>query len=254
MRGKIFFLSILALAAIQLSSCQRRSFDPALAGTFFPLQPGMTWTYRIIEDEHGRSATRTLTERVLGHTRAQISEVESEYSGPTGAFNSSMFYFAEHGYFTRQSIVDKRLGIVLAERAFLPQLLKPNLTWSNSLVPFAEEADMLQITQSHRTFFDTKTIEVPAGSFSGCMRIETDALYQSRLKDNPPLKLEYIDWYAPRIGLVKTLVEQNRFFGSEVARIELLRFGYAEPNNAQSLPISGASVPASTSYNPYVTR
>ncbi len=256
MKGKSFFLSVMGLAAIQLSSCQRKSFDPALAGAFFPLRPGLSWTYRIIDQRRG--TTDIFTDRVVGKghigNRESASEVESEYAGPTGALTSTTIYVAEGGYFTRQSSIGKTARIMLAERAFLPELLKPDLTWSNSLVPFDQQPGSFQVTQKHRTSFDTKTVEVPAGHFSGCIRIETEALYQSDSEGNFPLRLKYLDWYAPRIGLVKTLVEQSGLFGAELARVELLNFGYSPPKSAPPLSVSASSVSEQRSSIPYVMR
>jgi hypothetical protein len=239
------------LAAIQLSGCQRKSFDPALAGEFFPLRPGLSWTYRIIDKSRG--TTHIFTDRVIGRTQVGkgegADEVESEYSGPSGTLNSSMIYVPEGGYLTRQSRIDKSAQVTLAEKGFLPQLLKPDLTWSNSLVLFDEQPDIFHAVQTHRTFFDTKTVEVPAGHFSGCIRIETMALYQNDLPDGPlPLKLKYLDWYAPHVGLVKTLVEQNGFFASELARVELVKFGYSQPRSTAPLitPKAGVSLQRSS--------
>jgi hypothetical protein len=251
MKSKFVLSLILALAAAQLSSCERKTFDPALAGDYFPLRPGLTWTYRIIEDGgRSRAPTHTLTERVLGRTGARASEVESEYAGPGGVLNSTIVYFAEHGYLTRQSIISRGAGMGTAEQAFLPQLLKPNLTWSNSLVPFVQEPDVFHATQTHRTFFDAGTVEVPAGRFSGCIRIESLTLYQSSLNANLPLNLRYVDWYAPHVGLVKTLVQKDGFFGSELARIELLKLGYPQSNTAGPLPISASSESVDGSFDP----
>lgn len=245
MRGKFVFSLILALAAAQLCSCEHKPFDPALAGDYFPLRSGLTWTYRIIEDGgNSHATTHTLTERVLGRSNAQTSEVESEYSGPRGRLNSTTIYFAEHGYLTRQSLISRSDGVASAEQAFLPQLLKPNLSWSNSPVPFVQEPDVFRVAQTHHTFFDTGTVEVPAGNFSGCIRIESSTLYRSLLNTNPPLKLHYVDWYAPHVGLIKTLVERDGFFGSELARIELLKFAYHQPNRSHPTPVSASTVSA----------
>jgi len=252
MRSRFVLLSALGIAVLQFCSCQRKSFDPALAGDFFPLRPGLSWTYRIIDSTHG--TTHILTDRVLGWTGAQSSEVESEYSGPSGILKSSISYIVEHGYFTRQSTINTGAGTVLAERAFLPQLLKPNLSWSNSLVPFVEEPDLFHVKQTHQTFFDTTIVEVPAGNFSGCIRIETLALYQSSFEANPSLRLKYVDWYAPHIGLIKTLVEQTGLFGSEIARIELLRFSYFPPKRTPSPSVSPWSAPVQSSYNSSIGR
>jgi hypothetical protein len=254
MKGKLILVA-LVFTAVGTWGCQRKSFDPGLAGTFFPLSPGISWTYRIIDK--GRSPTHILTERVIGGTRlganAKAIEVESEYNGPTGILNSSIVYFPENGYFTRQSRGGESSKIVSAEKAFLPELLKPNLTWSNSLVPFELEPDIFHVTQDHRSFFDTSTIAVPAGDFSGCIRIETRALYQSASKSNPPLELKYVDWYAPHIGLVKTIVWQTGFFGSELARIELLKFGYSEPKT-KALNVATSNISLSGSSSPLMAR
>ncbi len=246
MRGEKFLLPILMLAAIQLAGCQRKSFNPALAGEFFPLRPGLSWTYRIIDKSRG--TTHIFTDRVIGRTRVGNSEgadeVESEYSEPGATLNSSIIYFPEAGYLTRQSRIDKSAKFTLAEKGFLPQLLKPDLTWSNSLVLFDEQPGIFHAVQTHRTFFDTKTIEVPAGHFSGCIRIETIALYQNNSQEsNPPLRLKYLDGYAPPVGLVKTQVEKNGFFASELARIELVNFGYSQPGSTMSLTTSKVDVP-----------
>jgi hypothetical protein len=242
MKTTILLISGLAVAIIGSSSCQRRSFNPALAGTFFPLRPGLTWTYRIIE--HERATTYILRDRVLGasslHRGGGVSEVESEYSGATGVLDSSIIYVHEHGYFTRQLIIN-RSAWMTAETAFLPEMLKPNLTWSNSLVPFGQQPGTFHVAQTHRTFFDSGIVKVPAGHFAGCIRIETTALYQTSSHGNLPLQLQYIDWYAPHVGLVKTLVEHSGLFGSEVARIELLSFGYAAAKTLPSLAVSASS-------------
>jgi hypothetical protein len=251
MRSKMFLLLILALATIELLGCQRKSFDPALAGEFFPLRPGLSWTYRIIDESRG--TTHIFTDRVIGRTQSgkgeSGDEVESEYSVFGDTLNSSIIYFPEGGYLTRQSRIDKNAQVTMAEKGFLPQLLKPDLTWSNSLVLFDDQPDRFHAVQTHRTFFDTKTVEVPAGRFSGCIRIETITLYQNDSPNDPlPLTLKYLDWYAPHVGLVKTLVEQNGFFAPELARVELINFGYSRPGSTALLttPKAGVSLQKSS--------
>jgi hypothetical protein len=221
----------LVLSAVQVMSCQQHSsFNPSLAGTFFPLQPNLSWTYRVFD--RSRGVTTTFTDRVVEQRRSgsRIADaVESEYFGPAGRFSATTLYFPEGGYFTRQSSYGKDARVLFAERAFLPQLLKPDLTWSNSLAPFEYEPSAFRITQQHRTFFEGGAVVVPAGRFSDCIRIKTQALYQGDSAGGElPLRLEYLDWYAPHIGLVKTLVRQSGFFGSELARIELVNFGYTQ--------------------------
>lgn len=239
MRLKASVLSMLALAAVQLTSCQRSApFDPAMAGAFFPLRPGSSWTYHLIDKAH--HATTVFTDRAVGKERIAAPEaagaVVSEYSSPGGTGKSTITYVAEHGYITRSLSIGDNGWTAFEEREFLPQLLKPDLTWSNSLRPFESEPESFHVTQTHRTFLESEVVAVPAGRFSRCIRIETDALYQDDAsKMISPRRVRYIDWYAPDVGLVKTLVMEPGFFGSEIARVELVNFANSQIKTAAHL-------------------
>lgn len=236
---KASVLSMLALAAVQLTSCQRSApFDPALAGAFFPLRPGSSWTYHLIDKAH--HTTTVFTDRAIGKERIAAPKaagaVVSEYSGPAGAGKSTIIYLAQRGYITRLLSTGDNGWTPFEEREFLPQLLKPDLTWSNSLRPFERAPESFHVTQTHRTFLESKVVAVPAGYFSGCIRIETAALYQDDAsKMIRPRRVRYIDWYAPDVGLVKTLVLKPGFFGSEIARVELVNFANSRIKTATHL-------------------
>jgi hypothetical protein len=235
------FVFVLALTAAALTGCHgRASFDPALAGAFFPLHPDSSWTYRIIDKSQG--ATDIVTDRVAGkahidivtirgvgrahlNARRVFGEAVSEDSSLYGASKSPVLYVSEGGYINRISGLDGPTWIVFEERSFLPQRLKPGLTWSNTLFPFGNLPGAFHAVQRHRSFFEAGDVVVPAGHFSGCIRIETEAVYRdSSSKEDGARRLRYLDWYAPNVGLVKTLVLQSGFFGSEIARVELLSF------------------------------
>jgi hypothetical protein len=167
-----------------------------------------------------------------------------------------MLYVTEGGYINRVS-VDGPTWIRFEEKKFLPQLLKPHLTWSNSFFPFGHlrEALAFHVVQHHRTFLESGDVVVPAGRFSGCIRIETEAEYQRNIPQSAPsLRLRYIDWYAANVGLVRTVVLKSGFFNSEVARVELLSFAKspveaaARSSQAGSMPrVPVRSAPLGTS-------
>jgi len=241
------FVIVLALAAAQLTSCQNKApFDPGLAGTFFPLNPGSTWTYRFV-DKNLR-ITNLITDRAMDKQLISSAttggETVSEGSLSGGASRSTILYVTEGGYINRVS-VDGPTWIRFEEKRFLPQLLKPHLTWSNSFFPFGDLPGALafHVVQHHRTFLESDDVVVPAGRFPGCIRIETEAEYQRNGSHSvPSLRLRYIDWYAPNVGLVRTVVSKGRFFHSEVARVELLSFAKspvevaARSSRAASMP------------------
>jgi hypothetical protein len=220
----------LTLAVVQLLGCQKSArFDPALAGSFFPLRPGLTWTYRVIDK--GQETPQIFTDRAMGGqervgTANASSGVVAEYSGSDGASDLTIFYAVEDGYVTRSLGLGDAKHIMSQEREFLPSLLKPDLTWSNTQSPIGHFAEGFHVTQTHRTSLESAVVIVPAGHFSNCIRIETDALLRDDLSPRTPgtRELKYVDWYAPNVGLIKTTVKESGFFGAQTGSVELLSF------------------------------
>jgi hypothetical protein len=219
----------LTLAAMLLLGCQHKaSFDPGLAGSFFPLRSGSTWTYRIIDRD--RHTTEILTDHAIGRSSAGPSEagggIVSEYEDPGGENNLTIVYKVENGYVTRIFDFGSSSGVQFRERGFLPSLLKPGLTWSNWAFPFGPFREGFHLAQTHHTALESDLVVVPAGSFSNCIRIETRVSYEGNLSERiRPRRLNYLDWYAPGVGLIKTVVLESGYFGDEVARVELLSYG-----------------------------
>jgi hypothetical protein len=110
-------------------------------------------------------------------------EAVSEDSVSGGASKSTTLYVTEGGFINRVS-VDGPTWMRFEEKRFLPQLLNPDLTWSNSLFPFGHLYGAFHVVQYHRTFLETDDVVVPAGRFSSCIRIETEAVYQRNLSQS----------------------------------------------------------------------
>jgi len=241
MKLKTAWLLVAVIGTAQLLGCHKAiPFNPALAEHFFPLRAGSSWTYRIIDRSDG--TTDIVTDRALGS--AYLSQIKgsgeavSEYSAHYGA--RTLVYLREGDYISRLTHLDGPTPILLEEKRLLPELLKPDLRWSNFLFPFGPNS--FHATEHHRTFLEANDVVVPAGRFSGCIRVETEAAFQG---DGPGLLLKYIDWYAPDVGLIKTstlkhgsidwyapnfglvetLASRSGFFDAEILRVELLRFG-----------------------------
>jgi hypothetical protein len=245
MRQLRYWLFVLALALCPFSACQQRAvFNPALAGRFFPLSTGSTWTYEVI---YANGVRETISDHVVkanptgmlrdgalvvssysGFDGSRAVRAELLQSNPIEMTEVEVRYVVEGGYITRVETVGGATGIHFEERSFLPQNLWPDLEWSNTLSPFEHSPiDILEISQNHRSFLETDDVVVPAGHFTRCIRIETEASYHSLAKIGDH-KRYFTDWYAPDVGLVKTLVFSGRPGGHEIARIELLRFTKAE--------------------------
>jgi hypothetical protein len=246
----LFVLAIsIAPVIAPISGCRNNaSFDPASAGKFFPLHRGSTWTYRIVDKN--RAIDEIVTDRALGAGHIDRLKAAGEAVSESANINggeSTFLYVMEDGYLTRVSSVGVPAWASY-ERHFLPQFLKPGLIWTNTLFPFGRFRGAFYIMQTHRTFLEAGDVVVPAGRFSDCIRIETDAVYGPPRKDGV-LRLKYVDWYAPNVGLVKTRVLKSGWFSHpEVARLELLTFADSSTSGATRLS-SAASAP-----NPMVQK
>ncbi len=234
---RLRYFLYLTLTIVQLSSCQRKApFDPALSSSFFPLRTGSTWKYRVIDKR--QSSVKIFTDRTVGlkHVGSAIDSggLVLEDFNSNGKDNSIISYTVENGYITRSIRLGDPEQILSKERRFLPRLLEPDLTWSNSYFPFGRFPEAFHLTQTHRTLLETDVVQVPAGDFSDCIRIETETLYEANGHDfhhpHDNRRLRYLDWYAPNVGLIKTLVLESGFFGKEIARVELLSFSDSQNN------------------------
>jgi hypothetical protein len=222
-----------ALAIAPLMGC--KSGDLGAGTNYFPLTPNSTWTYQIVAKSQGTQYQ--ITDRVIGikyvpALKLTGSVVDESYSLERGG-TRPLVYYAKNGYIARLSALDYNQKSIMApswgrseEVQFLPLQLGPDLNWTNVIFPYGHLSGSFSINQSHRTFAETKQIETPAGRFNNCIRIETQANYEGGMyaRKKQRLQLTYLDWYAPNVGLIKTVSLEGGPTGPEMDRVELVRF------------------------------
>jgi hypothetical protein len=257
MRHKLALLLAVTVSAAPLIGCQGEKkamvFDPHLAGQFFPLPPQAEWTYRV--KSQSQQSTYAITDTVVGEKYVPslnvTGEVVSEYYDMDRGGTRPIIYVSDKGYFDRLSGLDysqdsSRQDIVAPawgrseDGNFLPQQLSPNLSWNSKSFPFGHVEGAFDIKQTHKTFLETDDVIVPAGHFANCIRVETLAQFEGGqyAKKDKPSRLTYEDWYAPKVGLIKTITYEGDVNGHEMERVELIRFKL--PANASA---KGPSVP-----------
>jgi hypothetical protein len=223
----------IALAIASLMGCKSSKTGPG--SDYFPLTPNSTWTYQIISKS--QSTQYQITDRVIGEKyvpslKVTGSVVDESYSLARGG-TRPLVYYAKDGYISRLSALDYDQKKIEApswgrseEAQFLPLRLLPNLTWSNVIFPYGHLSGAFDINQTHHTYAESKDVLVPAGHFAGCIRIETLAMYEggAYTRRDHQLRLAYIDWYAPNVGLIKTIALQGGPGGPEMERVELVSF------------------------------
>jgi hypothetical protein len=237
MNRSLTALLALGLLLTPLLGCRGRTvrFDPITSREFFPLIPDSVWTYRV----HSKSqrTTYVVTDKAVGEKYVPslnvTGQVVEEYYNLDRGGTRPIVYITNGGYWTRLSGLDYEKDDIEApawgrseEGQFMPASLLPDLNWSSKIFPFGHMPGSFDIKQTHRSFFEVSEVVVPAGRFMGCMRIETDSLYEggSYAKIGKPLRLTYEDYYAPHIGLIKTLALEGGPRGPEMERVELLRY------------------------------
>ena len=234
---------ILALSlAASLTGCERThaQFDPASAGAFFPLTPSSVWTYRI--NSKSQRQTYVVTDKVLGVKYVPAlnvtGQVVEEYYNLDRGGSRPIVYVTKDGYLSRLSGLEYAKADIQTpawgrseEGDFMPARMVPEVSWSSTIFPFGHMPDAFDIKQTHRTVFEPAEVVVPAGRYTGCMRIDTLATYEggSFVKNSKRnSSLLYRDWYAANVGLVKTEVLEGGERGSQMELVELLKFNPAQ--------------------------
>ncbi len=238
MRDRFAAAGLAALMTIAAACSRPASAKIDLHANFFPLKTNMVWTYRI--DSKSQHTSYVITDRVVGAQYVPALKltglVVAEFYDLDRAGLRPIVYVDDSGYLTRLSGLDYDKHRITTpawgkseEDNFLPAHLTPNQAWNNELFPYGKLPGGFEIVQSHKSFGEPAAIAVPAGHFTGCIRIETRARYQggAYAESKQQLKLTYVDWYAPNVGLIKTIAYQGGPDGPEMERVELMRFGVA---------------------------
>jgi hypothetical protein len=249
-------IAIALATTMFVSSCHSRGdwkADPS--ADFFPLKANMVWTYRVASKS--QMANYAVTDRVIGQQYVPALKltglVVQEFYNLDRAGLRPIIYLDQGGYLTRLSGLDYVQHQIQAptwgrseEDNFLPSHLTPDLVWSNTLFPYGKMPGAFNVTQSHKSFIETDEVSVPAGHFKNCIRIETQAHYAggpyAQRKQN--LNLAYKDWYAPNVGLVRTVAYMGGPSGPEMERVELTRFQPVSQAAAPNTP--PATAPGTT--------
>ena len=218
-----------------LGACNRAVWHSSPATVFFPLKPHTMWMYQV--ESKSQRANYTVTDMVIGSQYVPAlkltGNVVQEFYNLDRAGLRPLVYTLKNGYFTRLSGLDYVEHQIKGptwgrseEPMFLPERLAPDQSWSNNLFPYGKMPGSFRVAQIHRTFFETGDVTVPAGKFTGCIRIETAARYQGGPyeREKQDLRLAYKDWYAPNVGLIRTIAYEGGPKGPEMERVELLRF------------------------------
>lgn len=220
------------------ASCRAR--DRADSSAYFPLRLDDTWVYEIArssEGEHAQLTVRARGDQFVGPLGMRAQVVEERYttriSGPPGE-PYLLAYYQDHGYVHRAMSLEYRgkeiveLGPHAAEERFLPLRLEERSQWRGMTTAYdSPGGNGYAVEQTHAAVAEPAAIEVPAGRFEDCIRVDTVAVQQAQAegkKAGSPAILYYRDWYAPNVGLVRSHLSNRSDHSAILAETTLVSF------------------------------
>ncbi len=80
---------------------------------------------------------------------------------------------------------------------------------------YVDRPSVRSMTLNHQIVALDESITVPAGTYGGCMKVQTKGIFHSRVsqRDDPAQRTTYrylrIDWWAPGVGIIRTVTTED---------------------------------------------
>lgn len=203
---------LVALLGLALTGCGREAGDD-----YFPLPPGRYWQYHVHTETMKYPSDLKLTVRALPPADWQGAKVERKL------VNDRYIHFLRRdaeGVF-RVATTTPEAESASPDEPPEPVLVYPlevGRTWTQTSTtgvldvvvdPFRLQVYIHEpVAMTYRVAALDDVVRVPAGRFEGCLRIEGKGhgRYKGMSAILPAdITVEQTDWYAPGVGLVKTL-------------------------------------------------
>ncbi len=171
------------------------------AGKYYPLKPGLTWTYNVISD---KTENRKIVVTNLPAKEMSGITVTPRKWDKGGMVSYSLMATDNMGIY--------RYGEQKSEDAE-PTLNKPKVYSLRDPVATGTTWDITskmgeaELTINLTVESVTETVMVPAGTYKDCAKIMHKG---GSPKEDAGISLEAYEWYAPDVGLVKSIVTITR--------------------------------------------
>ncbi|MGH7802774.1 MAG: TapB family protein [Candidatus Binatia bacterium] len=206
---------------------------------FFPLRTGSFWVYRVRDPWGEESLQRVLVRgpRYLENKRTTGMLVE-ESGGLGGEFALDpswhpIAYYRDGDYvykyygITRADAELREMRLGCSDEKLLPAGPREDEEWESEVqlfdLPNGAGYGMRVVSRATST---EESVTVPAGRFDGCLLVDTTIVprtHTAKSTDEALAFFHYRDWYAPGVGLVKSLAISGPK-SEPMTTIELLSF------------------------------
>ena len=206
---------------------------------FFPLHDGTLWVYKV-EDPSGEvSLQRVLVRGPRFLDEPNVIGVLVEESGGLGGTFALDPSWHPIAYYRRGDFVYKHYGVVFAngdlrdadldrdDEKLLPTDPGKTVEWESEVGLFdVPDGSGYALHLVGRAASTDASVTVPAGTFDGCLLVDTTILPRTGRPgsdEGSPDFFRYLDWYAPGVGLVKSIATSGSA-SDPVSTIELISF------------------------------
>ena len=228
--------ALLATLGVGCAATVKKQGGGTSVADFFPLAPNSHWEYLVSRRPQGerfRFAATVRQDEFAGPNGHRCRIVEERYGDLSPNERFPVVYCAEGGFLHRVMSLEYRgealedNGLRSGEVKFLPINLGQASAWEGLTNAYRlPDGSGFEVRQLHQVYAQPEPIEVPAGRFERCARVETTAVHSAIGPDGTPVGprvvFYYSDWYAPGVGLVRT--EQRSATAEVLATIELVSY------------------------------
>lgn len=212
---------------------------PHVSADYFPLTPSSHWEYLVTRHTPAAPLRFDASVRMnefMGPNGHACRIVDERYGDRPSDAPTPIVYCTEGGFLHRVMSLEYRgealedTGLRSSELKFLPIDLGAATSWEGRTNAYQlSDGSGFEVRQLHQVSVQNEPIDVPAGRFTHCARVETTAIHSATSPDGtavgPRIVYYYSDWYAAGVGLVRT--EQRSATAEVLATVELVAYHVA---------------------------
>ena len=234
--GVRVIVGLFVTATIGCTAAVQRHPGPLPSADFFPLTASSHWEYVVSRRTEGaplRFVATVRPDEFMGPNGHGCSIVDERYGDRPAGERTPIVYCTEGGFLHRVMSLEYRgesledTGLRSGELKFLPVNLGGTQTWEGRTNAYQlADGSGFEVRQLHQVYVQNEAVEVPAGRFERCIRVETTAIHSATAPGGsavgPRIVYYYSDWYAPGVGLIRT--EQRSATAEVLATVELVGY------------------------------
>jgi hypothetical protein len=206
MKSQRSVLFILLVTMLFFISCSKGS------DSYYPLKEGITWTYQISMSRLGSAESQKIVVTNFASRDLKGKKVTPQKLDVNGQTSFSFYAEDESGIFeyASQGPGAPEPEIKVTPTYTLKNPIQVGTTWEDK-TKTAFENEKIPYTLKSMIESKDEIVTVPAGTFKGCIKVKGtgSAEKNTGLFGIAKIKVEHYDWYAPGIGMIKSIVKES---------------------------------------------